>query len=293
MRVVCIGGATVDRTYRLAASLVPETSNPATVRTGFGGVARNVALHLARAGAAVELLSRVGADPAGDALLADLDAAGIGRRGVTVAPDEATSEYAAVLTPEGELALGLAAMAVLDGLTPGVLAQHADLFAAADWVFADCNLPAASLLALARRSFPGSRYRLAVDAVSVAKAARLPARLDGIDLLFANRDEAAALAPHRDGGFPSDHAAALLRAGAGAVVVTLGANGALAASEDGIVAVPAVPARVVDVTGAGDALVAATLGTLTDGTALAAAVAEGCAAAAETVGRGGAVAGRG
>ncbi len=94
------------------------------------------------------------------------------------------------------------------------------------------------------------------------------------------------------GGSPSDHAAALLRAGAGAVVVTLGAHGALAASAEGIVAVPPVPARVVDVTGAGDALVAATLRALTRGASLAEAVAEGCRAAAAAVGCGGAVAAR-
>ena len=245
-RVVCIGGATIDRTYRLAGTMILESSNPATVRTGFGGVARNVADNLARAGVAVDLVSRAGDDEAGRALLADLDAAGIGRRGVAVGLGESTAEYGAVLTAEGELAFGLAAMAVLDGIGPDALVRQAELLAAADWVFADCNLPTAALASLARRRTPGAAYRLAIDAVSVAKSARLPDALDGIDLLFANRDEAAALGErHQTSASPSAHAAALLRAGAGAVVVTLGAGGALAASPDGIVAVPAVPARVV------------------------------------------------
>lgn len=291
-RVVCIGGATVDRTYRLAAPLVPGTSNPAALGTGFGGVARNVAVTLARSGVAVDLVSRVGDDGAGRAVLADLDAAGVGRRGVVVAPGEATADYVAVLTPEGELTLGLAAMAVLDRLVPDALEPQADILAAAGWVFADANLPAAALAALARRAGPGARYRLAVDAVSVAKSARLPDALHGVDLLFANRDEAATIAARHGipAGSPSDHAATLLRAGAGAVVVTLGAEGALAASTEGIVAVPAVQARVVDVSGAGDALVAATLRALMDGTPLAGAVAAGCRAAAVAVGRAGAAA---
>ncbi len=305
---MCIGGATVDRSYRLAAPLTAATSNPAAVSAGFGGVARNVAENLARAGAMVDLVSRVGGDEAGRALLADLDAAGIGRRGVAVAPGEGTAEYVAVLTPGGELALGLAAMAVLDGLTPDALAAQAGLLATADWVFADCNLPAASLEALAARAFGGAGYRLAVDAVSVAKSARLPVGLGGVDLLFANRDEAAALATRRGSSPPADHAAALLRAGAAAVVVTLGAHGAIAASAEGSVPVPAVPARVVDVTGAGDALVAATIRALgrmerdpagspspprpARGASLAEAVAEGCRAAAAAVGCGSAVAGR-
>ena len=238
----------------------------------------------------MDLVSRIGDDEAGRTLLAALDAAGIGRRGVPLAAAAATAEYAAVLTPEGDLAFGLAAMAIFDSLGPEALARQADLFAAADWVFADCNLPAASLLALAQRSLPGTRYRLAVDAVSVAKSERLPDRLDGIDLLFANRDEAAALAARHGliGAAPRDCATALLRAGAGGCVVTLGAAGALAGSADGIVQVSAVPVRVVDVTGAGDALVAATLRGLMAGAALEVAVAAGCAAAAEALGHDGA-----
>jgi pseudouridine kinase len=285
-RTVCLGGATVDRTYSLAGPLLPETSNPATARTGFGGVARNVAAGLARAGVPVELVSRIGADEAGRALLAALDSAGIGRGAVRVAPGHATAEYVAVLTPAGELALGLAAMDVFDAITPEALAAEAGLLAAASWIFADCNLPAETLAALTGRRF-GGVYRLALDAVSVAKSARLPDRLDGVDLLFLNRDEAAALAPRfgQAPGEPAAIAAALVGAGARGVVLTLGAGGALAATRAGVVTVPAVPARVVDVTGAGDALVAATLAARMAGADLPAAVAQGCAAAAATVGR--------
>ena len=246
-------------------------------------------------------MSRVGDDAAGRALLAALDRSGIGRRGTAVAPGAATAEYVAVLAPDGELAFGLAAMAVLDGLTPDALAPHADLLCAADWVFADCNLPGDALAALARRAFPGARYRFAVDAVSVSKATRLPEPLDGIDLLFLNRDEAEAAAMRHGpaAASPADAAAALLRAGAGAVVVTLGAEGAILAQgsaggailarAERIVRVPAVPARVVDVTGAGDALVAATLRALLDGVPLPDALVRGCRAAADAVGRDGAV----
>ena len=171
-----------------------------------------------------------------------------------------------VLTPEGELALGLADMAVLDGLLPSGLAGYADLFQDADWVFAECNLPASSLAWLASRAMGEARYRLAVDAVSVAKSARLPRRLDGIDLLFLNRDEAEALVGPLP---PAETTEALRVAGADAVVLTLGAAGALAQSDAGVVRVPAVPARIVDVTGAGDSLIAATLAGLTSGASLA------------------------
>ncbi len=123
--------------------------------------------------------------------------------------------------------------------------------------------------------------------VSVVKAARLPRDLAGVDLLFLNADEAGALA----GALPPEDAAAALRArGAGAVVLTRGSLGLVLADGDGIAALPAIPvARVVDVTGAGDALVAGTLRGLIDGKPLRAALRLGLAAAALALERPGGV----
>jgi len=284
-RVLCIGGATVDRTYRLAGPPRFDTSNPAEGRRGYGGVARNVAENLARLGATVGLITAVGGDPSGRALAAALASNGADTRGVAEVPGASTAEYAAILTPEGDLTFGLADMAILDTLTPAVLATHAPLIAAAEWVFADCNLPAASLAALAQRSFSGASYRLAVDAVSVEKSARLPQRLDGIDLLVLNRAEAEAVLARTGpiSSSPEVDAVALCQAGCDVVVLTLGAAGAVAASREGTVRLEAVPVRTVDVTGAGDALVAATLYGLVAGASLVEAVALGCRAAAHTV----------
>lgn len=285
-RVLCIGGATVDRTYLLAGPLRFDTSNPAEGRRGYGGVARNVAENLARLGATVGLVTAVGGDESGRALAAALAATGVDTRGVAEVPGASTAEYAAILTPEGDLAFGLADMAILDTLTPAVLATQAPLMAAAEWVFADCNLPAVSLAALAQRSFSGARYRLAVDAVSVVKAARLPERLDGIGLLVLNGAEAGAVLARTGArsSSPEEDAAALRRAGCDAVVLTLGPRGAVAASREGTVRLEAVPVvGTVDVTGAGDSLVAATLYGLVAGASLAEAVALGCRAAAHTV----------
>ena len=230
------------------------------------------------------MITLIGDDDDGRALVERLTAVGVGTAGVVRVPGRETATYVAVLTPDGELALGLAEMAILDGLTPELLTANAESLDRTDWVFADCNGTAHLMAALADpRRRP--RYRLAVDPVSVAKSAHLPRDLHGIDLLVLNRDEAAAILGRYGlvGLGPQESAMALLRAGAAEVVLTLGADGALAANRDGLVRVAATPAVPVDVTGAGDSLMAAVLHALMDDEPLAAAVAFGCRAAALTV----------
>ncbi len=68
-RVVCVGGATLDRKYCAPEPIVPHTSNPVAGYRAFGGVARNVAENLACLTADVSLVSMVGDDEAGHALL--------------------------------------------------------------------------------------------------------------------------------------------------------------------------------------------------------------------------------
>lgn len=110
--VVCVGGATVDRTYRAQKVLRPGTSNPVTSARSFGGVARNVAESLARLGTRVAWVSAVGDDESGRFLLAHLAGIGIDVSHVRTVPGRATAEYVAVVEPSGELAIGLADMAV-------------------------------------------------------------------------------------------------------------------------------------------------------------------------------------
>jgi len=259
--MVCIGGAVLDRKYHARAPLVFETSNPADGFRSFGGVARNVAENLARLGVAVSFVSIVGDDDSGRSLLRHLRDLGADVSQVVVTAQRPTAEYAAILDPANELVLGIADMDIFDLLTP----EHLDRFwphlASASWVFADCNLPAATLSALiARRQ--SARFGLAIDTVSTPKALKLPADLTGVDVLFTNEDEANAMLGTDGTGrrLPASDAAGRLRQrGAREVVVTRGARGYAVATEAGTGDMAAVPARPVDITGAGDAMIAGTL----------------------------------
>ena len=274
-RVVCVGGAVVDRKYVLRSGIVLGTSNPASSSVSAGGVARNVAENLARLGVPSSLVARVGDDAAGADLLRHTASAGVDVSAVVAAGS--TAEYVAVLDPHGELVLGVAAMEVLEGLS---VADVTAAWPSGGWVFADCNPPARVLAAAVARARE-TGVPLAVDAVSTPKAVKLPRDLTGVAVLFCNGDEARALA----GAHLSDDDAAadLHRAGAGAVVLTRGSGGVLLADDDGIRSLAAHPAAVVDVTGAGDALVAGTLAGLVAGEHLDRAAAEGVRLAAWTV----------
>jgi pseudouridine kinase len=230
-----------------------------------------VAENLARLGVPTILLGVVGDDLEGHDVLAQTEAAGVDCR-VDVRLGATTGRYCAVVAPDGRLVLGAAAMSIHDAMMPAWLAAQATLLDRADWVFADANLPAASLAWLAARP-----QRLAVDAVSVAKAPRLPARAD---LLLCNREEAALLC-----GSDGDTMllARALTGRAGMAVVSNAAHGVSWADGDAAGHVDAPATLSVDETGAGDALIAGTLYGLLQGVPLAEACRYGVVAAARTV----------
>lgn len=266
---------------------MPGTSNPALASTAAGGVARNVAENLALLGVPVRLVSRVGDDDDGRFLLTALRARHVDVSAVAVEAGAGTAQYVAVLDPVGELVIDAAAMDVLNGLTTD--AVEAAWPASRDWLFIDCHVPPEVLAgALARARADGTR--LVVDTASVSKAVRLASLkggLRGIRVLFCNFDEAQALLKALSlpaGGGPFALAQDLVAVGARTVVLALGVHGVVIAGVWGVRPVPAVSTRVVDVTGAGEALVAGTLSRLVLGETLDAAVRCGIAAAAITVG---------
>jgi pseudouridine kinase len=256
--ILCIGAANLDRKLRTLAKLAPATSNPASQSESFGGVARNVAENLARLGADVGLITALGADTAGAALLAHAESLGIDMRGVVRFDDAATGTYTAVLDHDGEMAVALADMALYDRITPEVMATRQPQRTNAALVVADLNLPHDTVAALVAEA-DRDGVPLVLVAVSEPKMARLPYKLQGTRLLILNEGELVTRvgrALHSDADFAS--ACRELQAqGVRDVVVTRGALGVLYTSGDSLGQLQAPAAEVVDVTGAGDAFAAA------------------------------------
>lgn len=281
-RIVCMGGATVDRKYYAAKEVVLGTSNPVEGSRSFGGVARNVAENLARLGTPTSLITILGEDESGRAILRHMRDLAVDMSQTIVTPDKPTAEYAALLGPDSDLVLGIADMDILDLFTAAHVDRAWPHLASTSWLFADCNLPAETLAAIIARKH-GARFRLAVDAVSALKVLRLPQDLAGIDILFLNLDEAKALLEPAAISSPERAARSLQARGVGDVVLTLGPKGFLVATADSVARKPCVPARAVDVTGAGDGMIAGTLHRVLAGEPLLAAAAIGSLLAALTI----------
>jgi pseudouridine kinase len=281
-RVVCVGNAALDRTFALAGAAQMGTSNPAQLRTGFGGVARNVAENLARLDVAVALVSQVGNDPGGRALRDDCAALGIDVQGVMFSAVHPTAEYVAIIDPRSELVIGASAATAIDALSVAQLGAAFDEDARTAWTFADCTLPVPVIAALLEDRRAGGPP-LAIDAVSTARVLRLPLDLRGLDVLFLNEDEARALLGREAKNDAVKLAKAVRGRGAGAVVLTRGARGVVVADANGTIEIPVARTTPVDVTGAGDALIAGTLFGLLVGERLADAVRTGTLVARLTI----------
>ncbi len=257
--ILCVGAANLDRKLRAEGTLAMGTSNPASGVESFGGVARNIAENLARMGAAVSLITAVGNDSSGRALLAHADSVGIDTRGAFKLDDAGSGTYTAVLDGDGQLVVALADMALYDRITPAFLDTRQQQRTGASLIVADLNLTIEAIAALQRDAARDS-VALILVAVSEPKMNRLPDSLIGVRLLILNEGELATRVG-RALNSEAELAAACREVqaqGAEDVVVTLGARGVLfTVPGGGAERLDAPQADVVDVTGAGDAFAAA------------------------------------
>ncbi|NTC17160.1 PfkB family carbohydrate kinase [Agrobacterium tumefaciens] len=277
-RLVCIGGSTIDTVLLSEQPILANTSNPVTTIHNFGGVARNVAENAARLGADVSLISLVGDDENGRSLIAHLKGLGVDTSGVSVRSDLRTATYTSVVTGN-EAVVGFSDMEIFDKLPPEYLDRLVQHFVSATWVLADCNLPAAVILALLQRK-KGARFLLALDAVSTAKAVRLPERLENIDALFLREEEARSYIQEELD--PTQLARELRRRGAKNVAVISRDFSVAVVTPDGETIIPAPKANILDPGGANDTLVGTTLARLLLGSDFVSALTQGTLGAAIT-----------
>lgn len=296
--LLVVGDLMVDVVVHHDGPVATGSDTPASVRFHGGGSAANTAAWAGSLGCRTRLLAAVGDDAAGRDARDELARLGVELVGPVVA-DAVTGTCVVLVGADRERtmfpdrgangALGPAAVAAAfggdendtaDAAADGSAAQGPAAVHVSGYALLGDGSREAGRAALAAARAAG--VPVSVDAASAAPlravgSARFLAWVDGIDLLFANDDEVAAL-----GGED-----AVLGA-VGAVVVKHGAAGATWTDGTERTTVPAVAVDAVDSTGAGDAFAAGYLDARHRGLDVAACLARGAEVAARAVTRVGA-----
>lgn len=256
--VVVVGDVMVDVLAAMSGPLARGSDTPSTVTTAGGGSGANVAVWLARQGVPTAYVGRVGDDALGRESVTALTDGGV-TAWVSNDGDRATGTCIVLVEPGGERSMlpdgGANATLAPEHLPTEPFRPGAHLHLSGYTLLSpgsrDAGLAALSLAAAADMT-------VSLDPSSAALleevgAARFLEMTRGVDLLLANRDEAAVLAGTSDPHLAAERLGDTYRE----VVVKLGADGAM--WQQGFIGASAPAERgvqVVDTTGAGDAFAA-------------------------------------
>ena len=284
--VAVVGDAMLDISARLQGPLAHASDSPAQIGFHPGGSGANTARWLARSGCVTVFIGAVGADPAGELIRRALRADGV-LDALHVVPDAATGACIVLIGLDGERTMvpdpGANSALSASQVPDDVLTGHLHL---SGYTLLNPASREAGLTLLHRARAAGCTVSL--DPSSAAPLAAAPQVLDAVigqvDLIIANRDEAAVLTGLED----PDAACRALAERYPTAVVKLGADGAVARRASEQARVAAKPVAVVDTTGAGDAFAAGLLPAWLEGAGLHAALEAAAVSAASAVGRVGA-----
>jgi len=321
--IVVIGGANIDLRGRPVGEVLERhTSNPGKINVGSGGVGRNIAHNLALLNVPVTLLSAVGDDGEGIRILEETGKDGVRTDQMIISGEHPTGIYLAILDEKGEMEVAVSDMRILEEVTVDYLRSKAYLIKESKIVVMDTNIPEESIeyvVDLCNKV----KVPLLIEPVSVEKAGKLRKVLDGsgkerergsesesgnesgrwvIDYMTPSKDELESILRTEMGDDPDldlDRDSDIVRAaeelkgkGVKNVIVTLGKRGIYVScggtgegKKEDCWSKFMAPYRgeVVDVTGAGDALVAGLVYGIYKGYSLEVAARFGLGAAALTI----------
>jgi pseudouridine kinase len=222
--VTVVGGANIDIHGKPDAPLRPRDSNPGTIRISPGGVARNVAENLARLGVRCRLVSAVGDDGNGDAVIDACRAAGVDVRYMHRIEPGSTPTYLSILDDSGDLQVAINDMRLLDRLDADSLEAQRGAISESSLVIVDANLSSDTLEWITGVCPDAPVF---ADAVSAHKASRLRPFLDSIHTLKCSDLEARALvaSAEAESADPATLADALRDHGVERVFVSRGSDG--------------------------------------------------------------------
>ncbi|MBM3071116.1 pseudouridine kinase [Lelliottia sp. RWM.1] len=280
--IVTIGSANMDVAGYSHASLNYADSNPGKIKFTPGGVGRNISHNLALLGKNSWLLTAVGNDSYGQSLLAQTRQSGVHVDKCLLVSGENTSCYLSLLDNTGEMLVAINDMTISEHISVAFLSRHAEFIRGAAAIVADCNISEDALTWILENA---GRAPVFVDPVSAWKCIKIREQLGKIHTLKPNRLEAEtlsgiALSSREDVG---KVAAWFHENGLTRLVLSMGGDGVYYSNIDGESgwSLP-IQTRVINVTGAGDAMMAGLVSCWVDGVSFIDSVrfAQGCSSMA-------------
>ena len=265
--IVVVGSIHTDLV--VTASRLPargETILGGAFHTFPGGKGANQAVAASRLGGCAWMVGRVGEDLYGTFQRASLAESGVHIDHVATDAEAASGVALITVAETGDNTIVVAAGAS-GRCAPADVDRAGEALAGAAPLLKQLEIPQETL-EHAPRFARRHGVRVILDP---APAAALPGSLlELVDILTPNETEAALLCGRSpaDPGEPAGLAAALRARVHGTVIVTLGAGGALVATDSGVAHVPAVPVEAVDATAAGDTFNGALAVALSEGRSL-------------------------
>ena len=253
-RIAVVGSANIDLTTFTARFPKPgETIFGDSFLLGFGGKGANQAVASKLCGADVFMVARVGSDLFGPATIENFKKQGIDATHVKQLEGVSSGVAPIFVEPSGQNRI-FVVKGANDKLMPADVDAAADLLRTVDCMVLQFEIP----LETVYYSVRFARENGIRCIVNPAPAQPVdPEALAGLDYFVPNESEAETISglPVRNLDDAKKCAETFLSGGVKRVIVTLGANGSLLASREGMEHIPAFAVKSIDSTGAGDAFI--------------------------------------
>ena len=251
-KIAVIGAINMDISGKSQGEIISFDSNIGRIQLSYGGVARNIAENIARLGVQVEFFSAFGNDMFGREILSSCQQLGISTK-YSEKIDCPTSTYLFVSDNEGEMQVAVNDMSIYDNITVEMCKKNLEFINECDYVVMDTNFPKDVLIFYLNNI----TKPIIMDAVSIPKLSKVVDCLDKVTYFKPNRLEAEFLSGMKivDEYSGKMAGAKLVALGIKNVLITLGGEGVVVASQNGCEIIPAIKTKVVNATGAGDSFV--------------------------------------
>ena len=251
-----IGGANVDIHGFPDNKLLLRDSNPGKLKISLGGVGRNIADNMARLGLSTKLITALGDDVYAAKIREGASLINLDLSEAMTVSDAMSSTYLSILDENGDMALALSDMAIIDKINIDFIRSKEEVIMGATLTVLDTNL-SSELLDNMTLAFPDTPFLL--DTVSSTKAQKVKGFIGRFHTIKPNKAEAEMLSGIK---IKSDDDLIrieeyFLNQGVKRLFITLNKEGVYYSDGLNRGKMKAIQAKVINATGAGDAFVAA------------------------------------